>query len=162
MFAPHKNKKHNLLQNAMIVLISSIMGCFAISTSVSAGVAFPYQDGSTTYTAWATTNVGSVLKAWNQEWSFLETMLDLFGINYTGPDKAISYVQILINYALALLWFIALLVILYSFYMIFFGKSDDGVANARKTVVWAAIALLIIGVSWFVVNFLFYIYNQWL
>ncbi len=65
-------------------------------------------------------------------------MLDLFGINYADPSgegKAIVYVQVIINYVLSLLGLVALVLIVYSFYMIFFGKSDDAIANARKTII---------------------------
>lgn len=118
---------------------------------------FPYGNQ---YTQQVTTNAGTVLRQTNQWGSVLENMLDLFGINYAWPDKAISYVQIIINYVLALLGFIALLFIIYSFYMIFFGKSDDAIANARKTIIWASIAILIIWLSAYIVNFLFYLYAR--
>ena len=119
---------------------------------------FPYTDGN--YTQWATTDIGQVLKQANQGWSILENFLDLFGINYAWPEKAISYVQVLINYILALLWFIAILLIIYSFYMIFFGKSDDAIAKARKTVIWASIAIVVIAASAYIVNLLFYLYSR--
>lgn len=119
---------------------------------------FPYTDGN--YTANPTTDVGQVLKQSNQWWSLLEDFLDLFGINYSWPEKAISYVQVLINYVLALVWFIAVLILIYSFYMIFFGKSDDGIAKARKTVIWASIAIVVIAASAYIVNLLFYLYSR--
>jgi hypothetical protein len=122
---------------------------------------FPYTDNN--YTANPTTNVGQVLKQWNQAGSLLENLLTLFGINYADPTnkgKAIVYVQIIINYVLALLGAIAVMIILYSFFMIFFGKGDDGVAKARKTIIWAAVALIIMWLSAYIVNYLFYIYNK--
>jgi hypothetical protein len=119
---------------------------------------FPYQWWN--FTSKPTTNINEVLQETNQRWSFLENMLDLFGINYAWSDKALSFIQIVINYVLALVWFIALVLIIYSFYMIFFGKSDDAIAKARKTVIWATIAILIMWLSAYIVNLLFYIYSQ--
>jgi hypothetical protein len=119
---------------------------------------FPYKDNN--YTANPTINVWEVLKQSNQWWSLLENMLDLFGINYAWPEKAMSYVQILINYVLALIWFIAVLLLIYSFYMIFFGKSEDAIAKARKTVIWASIAIVVIAASAYIVNLLFYLYSR--
>ena len=122
---------------------------------------FPYTDGN--YTAWATTNVWQVLKQTNQWWSLLENFLTLFGINYADPThkgKALVFTQIVINYVLAFLGAIAVITILYSFFSIFFGKDDDGIAKARKTIIWAAIALIVIGLSGYIVNYIFYIYNK--
>ncbi len=133
-----------------------------LSTSVFASdvfdTKFPYGGGS--FTSKPTTNINEVLEETNQWGSFLENMLDLFGINYAWSGKALSFIQIIINYVLALVWFIALVLIIYSFYMIFFGKSDDAIAKARKTVIWATIAILIMWLSAYIVNLLFYIYSQ--
>lgn len=129
---------------------------------VSADTApFPYTDAQ--YTASATTDIGIVLHQTNQQGSVLHRLLDLFDINYADPSgtgKAIVYVQIIINYALALLWFIAILFFVYAFYMMFFGKSDDAFTQAKKTIMGAWFALLMIALSAYVVNFVFYIYNK--
>lgn len=121
---------------------------------------FPYTDHP--YTSNPTTDAGTVLKNSNQWGSLLESLLDIFGINYAWDQKAISYVQVLVNYVLAILWLITLWLILYSFYMVFFGKSEEAIGNARKTIVWSAIALFIIALSAYIVNFLFYIYAKWI
>ncbi len=119
---------------------------------------FPY-----TYDKWTpTSDIGKVVNQTNQNGSLLEDYLDLFWINYSGENwKAITYVQIVINYVLALLWIISVVLILYSFYSIFFSsKSEEAVQNARKTVVWATIGLILVGLSAYIVNFIFYIYNR--
>lgn len=152
---------HKLVKHWIAVLFSLIINIFLVFHAHAwwaFDMNFPYWNQ---YTQNPTTEIWEVLKSTNQWWSLLENMLDLFGINYSGPDKALSYIQIVINYVLALLAFIALVVIIYSFYMIFFGKSDDGIAKARKTVIWAAVAILVIGLSAYIVNFLFYLYARW-
>ena len=83
-----------------------------------------------------------------------------FGINYAGNGKALSYVQIIINYILAFVAFIALIVILYGFYMMFFRDQDKGFGEAKKTVLGAGAALFIIGISRLFVNFAFYIFER--
>lgn len=90
----------------------------------------------------------------------LEKLLDIFDINYAGDDKALSYIQIAANYVLSFVAFIALIVMIYGFYMMFFRDQDKGVAEAKKTVIGAAIALGVIGISWFFVNFAFYLFYQ--
>ena len=121
---------------------------------------FPY-----TYVQWrtrSTTDIGNVLFQTNQEGSLLEKYLNLFDINYSNENwKAIAYVQVVINYVLSLLWIIAVVLIMYSFYSIFLSsKSEEAISNAKKTVVWASIGLILVGVSAYIVNFIFYIYNK--
>jgi hypothetical protein len=129
-----------------------------IAGSAYAAEAFPYTDGS--YTANPTTDLGKVFKQSNQGGSIMENLLDLFGINYAGPDKAIAFVQVVINYVLGLVGFIALLWLIYAFAKIFTGKEDDEIKNARKTVVGITIGLVILGASAYIVNFVFYIFAK--
>ena len=109
-----------------------------------------------------TTDIWSVLADTNQQWSTLEKLLDIFDINYAGQDKALSYIQIIANYVLSFAAFIALIVIIYGFYMMFFRDQDKWVGEAKKTVIGAAIALGVIGISWLFVNFAFYLFYQWI
>lgn len=107
-----------------------------------------------------TSDAGILLAQTNQRASLLERLLDVFGINYAGDGKALSYIQIIINYVLSFTAFIALIVIIYGFYMMFFREQDKGFGQAKKTVTGAAIALFVIGISWLFVNFAFYVFNQ--
>lgn len=108
----------------------------------------------------ATADAGDILKQTNQKGSILERLLDVFDINYAGDGKALSYVQVVINYVISFAAFIALIVIIYGFYMMFFREQDKGFGAAKKTVIGAAIALFVIAISWIFVNFAFYIFNQ--
>ncbi len=150
-----------MIKQWIVVTLSAVMQMSLISHISYASEPFPYTDNN--YTAGVTSDGGQFLQQTNQWGSILENLLDLFGINYadpTGNGKAIVYIQVIINYVLALLGLIALVLIIFSFYQIFFGKSDDNIANARKTIVWAAIALFVIALSAYIVNFTFYIYNR--
>ncbi len=111
-------------------------------------------------TGTATTDAGVLVKQANQKGSVLERLLDVFDINYAGQGKALSYVQVIINYVLSFTAFIALIVVIYGFYMMFFRDEDKGFGTAKKTVVGAAIALFVIGISWAFVNLAFYIFNK--
>jgi hypothetical protein len=55
---------------------------------------------------------------------------------------------------------VAFIIIIYGFAQILFAQDDEAITNARKTVQWAAIAIAIIAVSWFLVTFLFSIYES--
>jgi Flp pilus assembly pilin Flp len=50
--------------------------------------------------------------------------------------------------------------VIYGFVQVIFAKDEEGVTKARKTVQWAAIAIGIIAVSWFIVSFLFSLYES--
>ena len=121
---------------------------------------FPYT--SVQWRTRSTTDIGNILFQTNQEGSLLEKYLNLFNINYSNENwKAIAYVQVVINYVLSLLWIIAVVLIMYSFYSIFLSsKSEEAISNAKKTVMWASIGLILVGVSAYIVNFIFYIYNK--
>lgn len=151
----HKIAKHWIAIAFSAVLNMTLM--FQAQASDVFNTDFPYNWRPNLQ---ATTNTSELVRVTNQWGSVLENFLDLFGINYAGEDKAISYVQIVINYVLALLAFIAMILIIYSFYMIFFEKSDDAIAKARKTIIWAAIAILVIWLSAYIVNYLFFIYSR--
>jgi len=68
-----------------------------------------------------------------------------------------TYIQYILNLALSIVAFIAAIVLIIGFYGILFGKSQDWIENAQKTVKWAVIALLIMGASWLIVKLLFYV-----
>ena len=78
----------------------------------------------------------------------------------TGTFTLTTYIQYILNLALSIVAFIATIVLIVGFYGILFGKSEDGIANAQKTVKWAVIALLIMWASWLIVTLLFYIIAQ--
>ncbi|MEI7478004.1 MAG: hypothetical protein WCJ81_06000 [bacterium] len=117
-------------------LVSLVLGVSVVTAGMhvlAAPVPFPYTDNN--YTTTPTADAGQLLKQTSQNGSLLENLLTLFGINYSGPDKALSYVQVIINYVLSILGLIALVMIIYSFYMIFTGKAEDGISSAKKTVI---------------------------
>ncbi len=74
--------------------------------------------------------------------------------------SALEYVKTVLNIALSLTALVAFIIIIYGFAQILFAQDDEAITNARKTVQWAAIAIAIIAVSWFLVTFLFSIYES--
>lgn len=131
--------------------VQSIIPAYAISRDAH------YTEMNTAGTP--TSDWGQVLNTTNQGGSLLERLLATFNLNYAGNDKALSYVQIVLNYIIVLLAFIAVVVIIYGFYMMFFREQDKGFAAAKKTIIGAAVALGAIAISWLFVNFAFYIFN---
>jgi hypothetical protein len=60
---------------------------------------------------------------------------------------------------LALVSFIALVLIIFAFYLIFFGKEEEAFKKAKKILTGVAIALAIMGLSRFIVSFFFNVFT---
>ncbi len=94
--------------------------------------------------------------------SFIEQVLKVFGFDVgslgwgSTPDSIFTYIQMLVNIALSLLALVSVIILIYNFFMIFFEKEKDGVENAKKAVKRVAIVIIVIGLSWLVVSFLFW------
>jgi hypothetical protein len=80
-----------------------------------------------------------------------------FNPNSTQPAQ--YYVKFLIDVALSLVAFIALCLLIYYLYIIFFGDREKNISQAKNHALNAFIAICLIGVSWMIVSFAFYMYS---
>ena len=87
-------------------------------------------------------------------------VLNLDQFTTLSDSSALEFVKYILNIALGLVSFIAVVVVIYGFVQVIFAKDEEGVTKARKTVQGAAIAIAIIAVSWFIVSFLFSLYES--
>lgn len=97
--------------------------------------------------------------------SVLNKILRVFNLDQfttLSDSSALEFIKYILNIALGLVSFIAVVVIIYGFVKIIFAKDDEGLTEARKTVQGAAIAIAIIAVSRFVVSFLFSLYESFI
>jgi hypothetical protein len=98
--------------------------------------------------------------------SILDRLTKFFRVSGTSynPDNtgspALNYVKRILNIVLGLVGLIALVLIIFAFYLIFFAKADDAVKKAKKILTGVAIALFIMGLSRFIVSFFFDIFNS--
>lgn len=119
------------------------------------------------YTQDPSTDIGDMIKhdfVDNQE-GVVMRLLRSFGLEQFTLESnasALEYAKYIINVALALVWFIALGVVLYGFVQIIFAKDDEGISKAKKIVSGAALAIAIIALSRFLVSFLFNLYEQFI
>lgn len=93
----------------------------------------------------------------------VKRVLRLFNLDQftnLSDASALEFVKYIINIALWLVTFVAVVVIIYWFVQVIFAKDGDGVTKARKTITGAAIAIAIIAISWFIVTFLFSLYES--
>lgn len=95
----------------------------------------------------------------------------LFGLTSTDGNSvyndtknqgqpAIAYIKMLTNMALGLVSFISLILVIFAFYLIFFGKGEDAVDKAKKILIGVAIALVVMAISRIIVNTLFTLFND--
>lgn len=76
--------------------------------------------------------------------------------------KLIDYVRAILNMALWLLSLVALIMTIYTFYMMFFSENEAGIKKAKWNLVGIFIALGIIWLAWLIVSFIFWRYKeQW-
>ena len=94
----------------------------------------------------------------NNNW--LNRLLNLFMPNSAMYDEGnwpsiLFYLKTLVNLLLSFVGLIALILVIYAFYMIFFKKDEAGYKAAIQIIKWVAIALFIIWLSRIIVSFLF-------
>ena len=95
----------------------------------------------------------------SDEW-LLKNIMEALWFDVSGDDfGAFSYVRNLINYALMVVWLVAMAVFIFGFYKIFVSDGEEWIKDAKKIVIGAAIALAIIGLARFITRFAFSIFE---
>lgn len=74
--------------------------------------------------------------------------------------KFIDYARAILNMALGLLAFIALIMTIYTFYMMFFTDDEAWTKKAKQSLIGIFIALGIIWLAWIIVSFIFWWYQS--
>lgn len=95
--------------------------------------------------------------------SIMGQLLSLFWLNNAAlswDHKFIKYVRWILNMALWLLSMIALVMTIYTFYMMFFTENEAWAKKARQNLVGIFIALAIIWLAWLIVSFIFWRYQS--
>jgi hypothetical protein len=130
---------------------------------------FPYDVQSNTQLLGQdeTTDLSTLIKedAVTPSDGILQTLSKFFRVSGTSynPDNtgspALNYVKWLLNMVLGLVSFIALVLVIFAFYLIFFSKDEEGIKKAKKILTGVAIALAIMGVSRLIVSYFFDIFT---
>ena len=81
-------------------------------------------------------------------------------ISDSWHPSILTYLKSIVNLLLSFVSLIALVLLIFAFYMIFFKKDDAGVKTAIQMIKWIVIALVIIWLSRIVVSFLFRFKNE--
>ena len=96
--------------------------------------------------------------------SIINRLLNVFGLNsdtFSWDHKFINYAKAILNIALWLLSFIALIMTIYTFYMMFFTENEAWAKKAKWNLIGIFIALAIIWLSWLIVSFIFRWYQSY-
>ena len=129
---------------------------------------FPYQDIRTDNLVcdggtdiWNCTSIKEDEKRWWEE-TIIRRLLWVFGLDTSkGKDlKFIDYARAIMNIALGLVAFIALIMTIYTFYMIFFSENEAWIKKAKENLTGIFIALAIIWLAWLIVSFIFWWYQS--
>lgn len=91
-------------------------------------------------------------------------LLDIFwlehGTERENDHKFLNYARAIINMALWLVALIALIMTIYTFYMMFFTENDAWIKKAKWNMIGIFIALGIIWLAWIIVSFIFWWYKE--
>ena len=154
-----------------LVILLGILGSFGVSNaqvSMWENDKFFYMD---TPVAWdvnaisQSEDLGALVAAGiaTSEKTLLNSFLKMFGFGgaeYAGVPKALIYAKFIINLLLWLVSFLALVIIIYSFYIMFFTEDSKGVEKVKKSLTGVAIALIILGLSRVIISFIFDFYQK--
>lgn len=72
-----------------------------------------------------------------------------------GENVAVKFISNIINFFLVTIGLVALAIMIFWFYKMFFGSDQAWFDSAKKLILNTVIAILVIGLAWFITNFLF-------
>jgi len=152
------------MSNKLKILIISLLWLF-VSVFVVNWEDFPYT---------LSTDSGAILSDQVSTWSLWEIVipdntnstLDQLSQSFLWTDfrdqtsPAVFYISKFVNYFLSILAFIAFIVLVYWFSMVFTGKTDEWIKKWGKFIKMAIIAIITIWVSWLISMWVISIYAQ--
>ena len=134
----------------------------------SEAVDFPYNNTRTWRNIdecrdlWNCTNLSDKIDITDQH-SIINRLLSVFWLDsntFNWDHKFIYYAKAILNLALWLLSMIALVMTIYTFYMMFFTENEAWIKKAKWNLIGIFIALAIIWLSWLIVSFIFRWYQS--
>jgi len=109
---------------------------------------FPYEKPNK---SWAqAVDIGQVIKddAIDPTNSASEQIQKAFKIDLNDDQRATAYIRVIINWVLAIIGLVALTTVIYWFYrMVLSWDDQEWLKNARKIIITALIALVVIGTA---------------
>ncbi len=128
-------------------------------TTTNSNEVFPFSWSPTTSSD--NTDIGNEVSI--RENSIMNQLLEVFWLDSDAlwwDHKFLNYAKAILNMALWLLSMIALVMTIYTFYMMFFSDNDAGIKKAKWNLVGIFIALAIIWLARIIVSFIFRWYQS--
>lgn len=135
--------------------------CNAGPTSVSLKEEFPFQWPQDSVSC-NSTNLSDCVDI-NEDSSVLGWLLGIFWLKWWAFEwdhKFLTYVRAILNLAVSLISVVALIMTIYTFYMIFFSDNEAWIKKAKWNLVWIFIALAVIWLAWLIVSVIFWWYQK--
>ena len=110
---------------------------------------------------WNCTSIKEDKEKWWEQ-TIIRKLLGVFGLDTDANKdlKFIDYAKAILNMALSLISFIALVMTIYTFYMMFFTDNDAWIKKAKWNLIWIFIALGVRWLAWIIVSFIFRWYQS--
>ena len=125
---------------------------------------FPYEDEEKLVCNKSSTELWECTSVREKDDTIIVRLLEVFGLDYSTDRerdlKFIDYAKAIMNMALALVAFIALVMTIYTFYMVIFSENDEWIKKAKWNLVGIFIALAVIWLAWLIVSVIFWWYED--
>ena len=126
---------------------------------------FPYRhDDVESLNCSGDTNLWDCVSVKEKDNTIIVRLLEVFGLDYSTEKerdlKFIDYAKAVLNMALWLMSFIALIMTIYTFYMIIFSDNEAWIKKAKWNLVGFFIALGVVWLAWLIVSFIFWRYES--
>ena len=125
---------------------------------------FPFNPVSDVKCGNGETDLWNCVSVKGEKQTVISKLLDVFNIDIDkdSDHKFLNYVKAILNVALGLLSMVALIMTIYTFYLMFFTENEAWAKKAKWNLVGIFIALAIIWLAWLIVSFIFRWYQeQW-
>ena len=122
---------------------------------------FPFEQGDEWQCKNGKTDLWNCFSVNESNETIIKKLLRVFklDIDETSEHKFLDYVKAILNVALGLLSMVALIMTIYTFYLMFFTENEAWAKKAKWNLVGIFIALAIIGLAWLIVSFIFWRYQ---
>ena len=128
-----------------------------------------YLDGSSPYdTVEAGDGTVDAIDLWTDlqeittgEEGVVRKLMEALGFDFgESGNVVVQFISNIINFLLSIIGLIALAILVFWFYKMFFSSDEWGAESAKKLIINTFIALAVIGLAWFITNFLFGLYFE--
>ena len=150
------------LVSALIMVWFIWSFCNAVPQGVlSLDDTFPYQGSPADSASCNDTSLWDCVHV-ESNW-IMKSLLETFWLDswaFEWEHKFLTYSKAILNLSLSVLSTVAVLMTIYTFYLMFFTENEAWIKKAKWNLVWIFIALAVIWLAWVIVSFIFWWYEK--